>query len=56
MTEDFTPTRTAALEKLAAFLPKAARDYAAQRNYDRGPGRHDSVSMLSPYIRHRVLT
>ena len=56
MTEHFTPTRTAALEKLAAFLPKAARDYAAQRNYDRGPGRHDGVSMLSPYIRHRVLT
>ena len=56
MTELFPPSRTAALEKLSAFVPKAARDYAAQRNYDRGPARHDNVSTLSPYIRHRLLT
>lgn len=56
MPEMFTPTRTAALEKLADFVPRAARDYTSQRNYDRGPDRHHSVSTLSPYIRHRVLT
>src|SRR6056297_2522185 len=50
------PTRTAALEKLSAFVPRSARDYAAQRNYDRGPGRHHDVSTLSPYIRHRLIT
>ncbi|MEM1374323.1 MAG: FAD-binding domain-containing protein [Pseudomonadota bacterium] len=50
----FTPTRTAALERLNAFLPKAGRDYAAKRNYDI-PG-HPHVSALSPYIRHRALT
>ena len=56
MNETFTPSRTAALERLARFVPKSGRDYTAQRNYDRGPGRHDNVSTLSPYIRHRVLT
>jgi deoxyribodipyrimidine photo-lyase len=56
MTQLFPPSHTAALEKLSTFVPKAARDYTAQRNYDRGPGHHDNVSTLSPYIRHRVLT
>ncbi len=55
MTE-FSPTRTAALEKLNAFVPHAAGDYARLRNFDHGPGRHDNVSTLSPYIRHRLLT
>ncbi|MEM6727827.1 MAG: FAD-binding domain-containing protein [Pseudomonadota bacterium] len=50
----FDPTRTAALERLSAFIPKAGRDYAAKRNYDL-PG-HPHVSALSPYIRHRALT
>ncbi|MEL7100148.1 MAG: FAD-binding domain-containing protein [Pseudomonadota bacterium] len=52
----FPPTRTAALKRLSDFLPRAGKDYAAQRNYDRGPGHHTGVSTLSPYIRHRVLT
>jgi len=56
MPETFPPHRTAALEKLSAFLPVAARAYATQRNYDRGPGRHTAVSTLSPYIRHRLIT
>lgn len=56
MADHFPPNRTGALEKLSAFVPKAARDYAAQRNYDRGPGHHTSVSTLSPYIRHRLIT
>jgi deoxyribodipyrimidine photo-lyase len=32
------------------------RDYAETRNHDYGPGRRDNVSMLSPYIRHRLLS
>ncbi|MDJ0827509.1 MAG: FAD-binding domain-containing protein [Rhodobacter sp.] len=53
MTE-FPPTRTEALRRLNAFVPKAGRDYAAKRNYDL-PG-HPHVSGLSPYIRHRLIT
>ncbi len=49
-------TRRAALEQLHAFVPKAGRDYARLRNYDLGPGGHDHVSMLSPYLRHRLVT
>jgi deoxyribodipyrimidine photo-lyase len=50
----FPPTRAAGLERLAAFLPRAGRDYAALRNYDL-PG-HPHVSGLSPYVRHRLVT
>ncbi|MEO1453127.1 MAG: FAD-binding domain-containing protein [Pseudomonadota bacterium] len=48
------PTRTAALERLSAFIPKAGRDYTSGRNYDL-PG-HPHVSGLSPFIRHRLVT
>ncbi len=50
----FTPTRAAALARLAAFLPKAGRDYALRRNHDL-PG-HPHVSGLSPWVRHRIVT
>lgn len=50
-----TPNRIAALEQLKAFLPRTGRDYAARRNYDLGAGRHDGVSCLSPYLRHRLV-
>lgn len=54
---DFSPTRTAALERLSAFLPKAGSTYAKRRNYDLGPDRHtEGVSTLSPYLRHRLIT
>lgn len=53
-TTEFLPSRTAALERLKGFAPRAGRDYAQLRNYDL-PG-HPHVSRLSPYIRHRVLT
>lgn len=49
-------TRIAALEHLQRFVPKAGRDYARLRNYDLGPGGHAHVSMLSPYLRHRLVT
>jgi len=50
------PTRAAALEKLDAFVPLAGAEYASKRNFDFGPGKHASVSALSPYIRHRVIS
>ncbi|WP_224823252.1 FAD-binding domain-containing protein [Cognatishimia sp. MH4019] len=49
----FTPTRTAALERLQAFVPKTSA-YASKRNYDLEG--HPHVSGLSPYIRHRMVT
>jgi hypothetical protein len=51
----FTPTRAAALDTLAAFVPRAGADYARDRNHDTGAGRQN-VSGLSPYLRHRLLT
>ena len=56
MSDAFTPTRTAALERLSAFAPKAGRTYAERRNYDLGPGQHSDVSTLSPYVRCRLIT
>ncbi|MFN3280388.1 MAG: FAD-binding domain-containing protein [Tabrizicola sp.] len=50
----FTPTRAAGLERLADFLPRAGRDYAARRNLAL-PG-HPHVSTLSPWLRHRLVT
>jgi len=51
---DHPPTREEALRRLSAFVPKAGRDYAARRNFDL-PG-HPHVSVLSPHIRHRLVT
>ena len=50
------PDRSVGLARLAAFLPRAGRAYAALRNHDRGPGVHEDVSCLSPYLRHRLIT
>ncbi|MCG6119369.1 MAG: DNA photolyase FAD-binding protein [Blastomonas sp.] len=52
----FPPTRAAALERLASFLPHAAADYAIGRNTDPGPEQPGAVSRMSPYLRYRILT
>ncbi len=49
-------TREAGLQRLAAFTPLMGEAYAARRNYDSGPGAHHSVSCLSPWLTHRLLT
>lgn len=49
------PERAAAVGALKAFVPHAGPRYARYRNYDRGPGKHDGVSGLSPWIRHRIV-
>ena len=40
---------------LAAFTPRMGRRYANGRNTDHGPGGHTAVSVLSPYIRRRLV-
>ena len=52
----FPAGREAALKRLGEFVPSAGRTYAAERNADPGPGRQPNVSMLSPYVRHRILS
>ena len=52
----FPATRAAALARLAAFIPQAGRAYAERRNYDSGGDVKSGVSMLSPYLRHRLIS
>ena len=52
----FEPTRVAAQAALDRFLPHAGRQYAEQRSFDFGPDRRDNISVLSPYIRHRIIS
>lgn len=56
---DLTPAganRTAGLARLRAFLPNAGKAYEAARNVDAAPERKGAVSLLSPWIRHRLIT
>jgi deoxyribodipyrimidine photo-lyase len=52
----FSPTRDAALSRLADFAPNTGGHYAANRNTDEGPGKRSGVSMLSPYLRFRMVS
>ncbi|MFK7955190.1 MAG: FAD-binding domain-containing protein [Lysobacterales bacterium] len=52
----FAATRAAGLARLASFIPKAAdAHYARRRNFDMGPDDRSNVSLLSPYISHRLV-
>lgn len=55
-TVNFEPTRQAGLARLSAFAPRTGQHYAAQRNYDFGPENRSTVSALSPWIKHRLIT
>ena len=50
------PCRAAGLARLETFMPRMGQAYAANRNTDFGPGRHEQVSGLSPWIRRRLVT
>lgn len=52
----FPPTRADGLARLDAFAAAAGAAYARGRNHDRGAPGKQAVSMLSPYLRHRLLT
>ena len=47
--------RASGLEQLASFVPRAGRSYAQTRNSDFGAGHHTNVSVLSPWLRHRLV-
>lgn len=48
-------TRKAGQSRLQKFLPKAGLDYLRERNFDLGPDDRSNVSLLSPFIRHRLV-
>ena len=52
---DWIPTRAEGEKIMAAFTPRMGRRYANGRNTDHGPGAHKAVSILSPYIRRRLV-
>lgn len=52
----FGPTRQAGLARLESFAARTGTHYASQRNYDLGPAQRSTVSALSPWIRHRLIT
>ena len=54
--QSMPPTREEALTRLASFVPRSGGHYAKTRNYDFGPGDRSNVSVLSPYIRTRLVT
>ncbi len=56
MTTSFIATRAAGLAAMQAFVPAMGRRYTNGRNYDHGPGQHKAVSVLSPYVRRRLIT
>jgi deoxyribodipyrimidine photo-lyase len=57
MTRDtFPATRNAGLLRLTQFAPRAGHAYASGRNTDPGPDQVGAVSMLSPYLRYRMIT
>ncbi len=55
MTYAFTLTRAAALEHLASVIPHVGRTYASGRNTDVGPERRPTTTVLSPFLRRRLL-
>ena len=48
-------TRTAALDRLAEVVPRSGQAYAANRNTDAGPQVEPTTTVLSPYLRRRLL-
>lgn len=51
----WTPTRAAGLARLEAFVPHAGSTYQRLRNHDFGPDDRHNVSLLSPWLRHRLV-
>ncbi|SDE81029.1 FAD-binding domain-containing protein [Limimaricola pyoseonensis] len=48
-------TRAQGEALMRGFVPRMGRRYAERRGFDAGPGAHDDVSTLSPYLRRRLL-
>ncbi|MDB4184723.1 DNA photolyase-like protein [Amylibacter sp.] len=54
--EAFIPTREAGLKRLKEFAPFAGETYSNERNFDFSFTKKNSVSVLSPWIKHRLIT
>ena len=54
--EAFIPTREAGLKRLKEFAPFAGETYSNERNFDFSSTKKNSVSALSPWIKHRLIT
>lgn len=52
----FEPTRAAGLARLDQFVRRSGQHYARTRNFDFGPDRRSNVSVLSPWLRHRLIS
>lgn len=50
-----TTLREQSLNKLETFISKGLAYYSSKRNYDLGPSDRTNISLLSPYIRKRIL-
>ena len=53
---EWPPTRDEGLRRMRAFAPRMGGHYKSKRNHDLGPDRRDNVSMLSPWLRRRLVT
>ena len=54
--EAFIPSREAGLKRLKEFAPLAGETYSNERNFDFSSTKKNSVSALSPWIKHRLIT
>lgn len=52
----FEPTRRAGLARMERFATRTGTHYASKRNYDLGANNRSTVSALSPWIRHRLIS
>ena len=52
---EFIPNKNFAENHLKNFIEKYILDYSKLRNFDYGPQNRNNISLLSPYISHRVL-
>ena len=50
------PNRVEALARLDSFSLNKLKFYAGERNYDYGSGNRSNVSVLSPWVRHRLIS
>ena len=53
---DLNATKEDAINELNDFIDNRLHSYESLRNYDLGEDNHQNVSLLSPYIRHRLIT
>ena len=51
----FTPNKNYAENHLKTFIEKNILDYSKLRNFDYGPENRNNISLLSPYISHRII-